>query len=234
MRTLAIAILLLLTAAVNPRPEPWVMMATELGAPAYDGFDGEPGNPFATAFIELLRDRELTVAALGPRLRQRTQDISDQLQTPDIVPSPAGGSIRLGQASPEERRVALVLINAQYNAGLPMLPGATHDASRVQGALIAAGFETHLVLDGSRQDIRGALTHFASESAKADVALIYSTGHGVFHGDEALLLDLNFSNDTPAKNLLQSATTLGQLSGALKGRQANLLFFGACRTFYET
>jgi uncharacterized caspase-like protein len=72
-----------------------------------------------------------------------------------------------------------VLVNADYRkSGVASLPGAFFDSQRVSAALTQAGFETTTVLDADGPTARRELVAFAAASADADVALIYTGGHG--------------------------------------------------------
>jgi uncharacterized protein len=57
------------------------------------------------------------------------------------------------------------------------------------------GYQTQLFLDVSEQQIRREVRQFASESAKADVALVFYAGHGAqVNGNNYLLrIDIDIS-----------------------------------------
>lgn len=229
MRAWVIALLLLSGCAT--RSPAMVVMAAEPGVLAPDSVEGAPGNPFATALIELLNDERLTLADFGGKLRARTAEISRGALTPEIARLAGDGTVRFGAPPPGESRVALVIIHARYTDGWPALAGALHDAGRVTAALKAAGFETRLLLDPGRAQRSAELAAFAQASANAHVALLYSTGHGIMHDGQAYLLDSDFAQGWREERLSDHALPILAMASALRARRANLLLFGGCRTY---
>jgi hypothetical protein len=134
--------------------------------------DRQGGNPFASALVEVLREKPLTLADFSARMAAANARHSggwQQLQFPKAPPNPKWRFDATG-----ERRVALVLINADYSKsnGVYSLPGAAFDARRVPKALVDAGFETLVVLDKNGEAARQALADFARLSETADASLI--------------------------------------------------------------
>jgi hypothetical protein len=84
----------------------------------------------------------------------------------------------ISAATPNEIRLALVIGNSNY-ATLPKLSNPANDARSIAEILQKMGYKTRLMLDASEQTIRGGIRQFASESSKADVAVVYYAGHGV-------------------------------------------------------
>lgn len=74
-----------------------------------------------------------------------------------------------------ERRVALVIGNAQYERGRA-LPVATANAATVGEALRHVGFEVTTATNQKHRGLVAALSHFADEAKGADVALVYYSG----------------------------------------------------------
>ncbi|MDZ4760020.1 MAG: caspase family protein [Alphaproteobacteria bacterium] len=143
--------------------------------------DALGGNPFASALVEVLKDPDLTLARFGERLAARTMVRSGGWQSPEVPRRTVDPGWRFAPDG-QERRVALVLINADYRkSGVPSLPGALFDSVRVTKALEETGFETRLVLDGNGEAVRRELDAFAARSLEADIAVIYAGGHGVQH-----------------------------------------------------
>jgi len=223
--------LLLLLAGCAARPAPMLVMAAQPGVLAPDAIGDQPGNPFATAFLELLGDEKLALADFGERLRERTAVVSGGLLTPEVARVTGDGTIRLAAREPREKRIALVLIHANYTDRWPRLAGAAHDAARVTAGLRKAGFETELLLDPARDARTAALARFAAASEQADVAVIYTTGHGVMHDDQSFLLDSDFVRGWREEKLADHALRIAALAEALRSRRANLLLFGGCRTY---
>lgn len=212
-------------------PDRTIMMAAEVGARAPDAVGDQPGNPFATAFIALLAEPGLPLGAFGAELRNRTRQISGGLLSPDIGRLTGDASVRLGDPRSGARRIALVVIHARYTDGLPALDGAVHDAGRVGEALTQAGFQTEVLLDPNRTEREAALRRLETSSAGADVAILYSTGHGVMHDGEGYLLDSDFLLGWREEALAAHALRIADLGTGLRAAKANLVLFGGCRTY---
>lgn len=212
-------------------PSPVAIMAAPVGVLAPDTVDGQPGNPFATAFIEVLGDEAAPLPETIQRLKSRTQAISKGALLPEVSPIAGDPATRLGARSGSERRVALVLVHSTYTRGWPRLKGAAVDAERVAAALRRAGFDTRMIVDPDRGDRAAALRWLAEESKAADVALLYSTGHGIMHEEDGYLLDSDFAQGWREDQLSSHAIKISELGVALKAKQANLLLFGGCRSY---
>ena len=142
---------------------------------------------------------------------------------PRVLPSP---KVRLDRG---EKRVALVLINADYSqSDAYSLPGARFDAKRVPEALTAAGFATTLVLDANAASAREALEEFANASEAADVSLIYIGGHGAQRSRDVYWLAGDFPGQDP-KWLDDYAVTVAEISRSARARDLNLVLYASCR-----
>ncbi len=133
-------------------------------------------------------------------------------------------------ASAPGKRVALVLINADYSKtdGVYSLPGAAFDAQRVPEALTAAGFETTLVLDVNAEAAREKLAEFAKLSEGAEASVIYVGGHGVQHKRIVYWM----MGDYPEQNskwLGTHAISLDEIGRAGHAREVNLVLYASCR-----
>jgi hypothetical protein len=222
------AILGLLTALTAASPPPVTIHATQPGLQTRDSAS-DGGNPFASAFIELLARPELDLPAFAGELAARTERLSDGFQRPDLPVDIGGSNVRPGRAARGERRVALVLVLSDYRFGLASLPGAQHDAIRVAEALRRAGFDTRLVLDPEREQVEPILAGFAAQSAEADIALIYTTGHGIEVDGVGYLLNRDFPALLGHHGLATYAVPLARIAGSAQARTANLLFYAGCR-----
>src|SRR5215467_14072629 len=76
-----------------------------------------------------------------------------------------------------ERRVALVIGNAAY-ANIQVLRNPINDATEVDKALKAIGFQVLLLHNGRKDDIDTAIQRFRTLVLGADVGLFYYSGHG--------------------------------------------------------
>jgi hypothetical protein len=86
-----------------------------------------------------------------------------------------------------EIRVALVIGDSNYS-NLPRLGNPANDAHAIAELLQKIGFTTRLVTDTSEADLRREVRKFASDSAKADIALVFYAGHGAQIGGENYVL----------------------------------------------
>lgn len=221
-------ILGLFAALAAASPPPATIYATRPGLQTRDSAS-DGGNPFASAFIELLARPDLDLQAFAGELAARTERLSDGFQMPDLPADIGHTDIRLGQAGPSERRVALVLVISEYSFGLPVLPGARHDAVRVAEALRHAGFDTHLALDPERTKVESTLADFAARSADADIALVYTTGHGIEVRGTGYLLNADFPAMLGHHALPVYATPLSRIAASARARNLNLMFYAGCR-----
>ena len=209
----------------------FVCYGTGAGGTTLDS-DSEGGNPLASALIEAARDPSLRLRHLAPRLRRLTKVKSGGHQ---IVES--SGLIRLpdwrfGGAS--ERREALVLIVSNYATfpASPSLAGAAFDERRVAAMLASHGFSVTQGVAPGRKALVDALTTFAARSRRADVALIYSTGHGIQVGDVVHLLpgDYPMRDGLTAARVRRYGVSVPRMVRAASARRQNLVFFAGCRS----
>jgi hypothetical protein len=219
-------------AAGPSSPAPIYFMASQPGRPAHDGGKGG-GPPFSVALAELLDRPKLSFGDLLEELVKLTERNSRGQQCPE-VPAVVDSVIENWQIRPQaerEKRVALVLVFADYsrNESLLPLPGARSDLDRVASALEKAGFATTRILDPSSPlYMKAVMDGFAKQSTQADVAVLYATGHGVEVDQAIHLLPGDFS---PREDkLVDRGIRLAYVAGALKARKLNLIFYGGCRT----
>lgn len=188
--------------------------------------DRTGGNPFATAFCEVIAIKPLTLKKFTEQLAYYNAIRSmgwQQMDYPRELPAPKR---RLDK---DVDRVALVLINADYSkSDAYSLPGARFDAKRVPEALQAAGFETTLVLDAGAADARLKLEEFARRSERAETSIVYIGGHGAQRGREVYWLAGDFP-DQDAKWLGEHAIRVAEIAQAARARELNLVLYASCR-----
>lgn len=188
--------------------------------------DAAGGNPFATALVDVLSTRQLTLKKFTERLATANQIYSRGWQMMDYPRVLPDTKVRLDRG---DKRVALVLINADYSqSDAYSLPGAKFDAKRVPEALTAAGFETTLVLDANAASARKALEEFASLSEVADASLIYIGGHGAQRSRDVYWLAGDFPG-RDAKWLDDHAIKVGEIAMSARARELNLVLYASCR-----
>jgi len=184
------------------------------------------GNPFASALCEVIAGKPLTLATFTRRMAEANQIHSrgwQMMDYPRALPDPKR---RLDKGG---TRLALVLINADYSkSDAYSLPGAAHDAKRVPEALIAAGYQTMLVLDARAEEARAAMAEFADASAAADNAIIYIGGHGAQHQRSIYWMMGDFPAQD-AKWLPTHAIPVSEIARAGRARSLNLVLYASCR-----
>ncbi len=208
--------------------DPIVFHATTSGQRAMDS-DAKGGNPFASALIDSLARPSLTLNELAASLERLTLDYSKGKQRPDI-PARASGAESLLPAVSGETRIALVLVVSDYGkAGANSLPGARFDAGRIATALTAAGFVTETAIDLDREAMLGTLDGFATRSRSADLALVYTTGHGVEVDGKVYLVPGDYPLSEGNAALERHAFPIARIAAAAHARRLNLIFYGGCR-----
>ena len=88
-----------------------------------------------------------------------------------------------------ERRVALVIGNAQYKSS--PLENSVNDATDIDQALKRFGFQTTFLRNASLSQMRESTRRFADQLSNADVALIYFAGHGIESKNKNYMIPVN-------------------------------------------
>ena len=217
-----------------PASQASVIYATLPGGTTLDQ-DACGGNPFATALIELSQREDLKLTKLLPALRKSTIERSAGHQVPawERLSSNRTWAFPMTAGTRAEKRIALVLIVSEYlSLANPRLLGAAADERRIASMLAGHGFSVVQAVPPDRQALHGALRSFAARSKGFDVAVVYSTGHGVAHEGSTYLLpgDYPFLRGYGATLLAQHAVQVDRIAAACKARKVNLTFFAGCRT----
>ncbi len=209
---------------------PLYFYGTSAGGQTLDQGEGG-GNPFASALVELLARRNLTLKSLANDLVDLTERKSKRFQRPEVPNLDSLETLRIRPKPKAESRVALVLVFADYteSGGATSLPGAANDAKRVAKALSLAGFNTQTTVDAKRDHTNEILEEFANRSAAADVALLYTTGHGVEVGTTIHILPGDYPVSEGPSGLTELALQLQDFSVAMNAKRANLIFYAGCR-----
>ena len=215
-------------------PHSSIIYATRPGGTTLDQ-DAFGGNAFATALIELSQQQDLELGGLVPALRQLTLEMSANHQAPtwDRLPSRRGWKFSLAVGKRQERRIALVLVVSKYfNLVPPLLTGAANDERRIAAMLASHGFSVLQGVAPDKHSLLNALRSFAIRSKGFEVALIYSTGHGVELQGHVHLLPGNypFHQGYSATSLRRNAVQVTRIASACKASKLNLTFFAGCRT----
>lgn len=135
----------------------------------------------------------------------------------------------LAHAAPAgERRVALVIGNADYKQG--PLGNPINDARAMAGRLRGLGFEVVLRENLKTREIGGVYREFRSKIVPGGTALVFYAGHGIqFKGENyfpAVDAEIASEEDVPLQSINLN-TLLGNLEEAKAG--VSLVFLDACR-----
>jgi uncharacterized caspase-like protein len=163
--------------------------------------------------------------------------------SPAAIDKSAGGSGRaelesvlptelpiISQATPSERRVALVIGNGAYGPEIGALANPSNDAADFAEALKAAGFETMLKLDVDRDEMHRAVIDFGRSLDDGGVGLFYYAGHAVQVDGNNYLIPLGAQIDREDYVPLEAVDVnqvLGRMGGA--NNRLNIVILDACR-----
>ena len=215
-------------------PLPTVVYATCPGGKTIDQ-DEFGGNPFATALLDVSERPNLPLRRLLPALRSLTLERSARFQNPtwDLSPDATPWKFPLEPGSRNEARIALVLVVSDYSASqAPALAGAANDERRVSAMFARHGFTVTQGVTPTRVQMLVALREFSRRTTSSEVAVIYSTGHGVETGGHTYILpgDYPIRLGYSAQLLRAHAVPVSQLAKACRANGVNLAFFAGCRT----
>lgn len=127
------------------------------------------------------------------------------------------------------RGVALVIGQSDYET-LDDLPNPGRDARAMDDLLDDLGFDVTRVLDAGADKLRERIAEFIEDAARADVALIYYSGHGVELGGRNYLIPTDTDLSTPAK-AGESIVSLDQMLDELvRAVPVTVVLLDACRT----
>jgi len=205
------------------------LYASQLGKATLD--TGERGgNPFASAFIELLSHRTLDFNEFKMRIVALTLKKSKNFQKPDVI----SNNLRSWQfllPLKMKRKIALIFVYSNYSyTRMNSLQGTKNDLDRVSRKLLEVGFKIKTIIDPNKRELNKILKEFSKDSLKADVAIIYTTGHGFEMEGETYLLPNNYVYSFRKKELLKYSIPIKKIGNNMFSPKLNLLFYGGCRT----
>jgi len=139
-----------------------------------------------------------------------------------------GASLSAGQTAFAEKRVALVIGNANY--ALAPLTNPTNDADDLAVALKRLQFDVTEKKDLAVHDFDRALDDFIPSGQNADVALFFFSGHGVQIDKRGYLAptDVNAESESSAlRELVAIQEVVSRIENAAK---VSVIILDACRT----
>jgi hypothetical protein len=146
-------------------------------------------------------------------------------QQPGRSPNPSAD-----EGMRHERRVALVIGNAAYGAGIGSLANPSKDAAAVAQALRAADFEVTLKLNVRRDEMLRAMADFGRSLRDGGVGLFYYAGHAVQMGGSNYLIPLGANVDNEDYVPIETVDlndVLARMGGA--ENRLNIVILDACR-----
>ena len=139
----------------------------------------------------------------------------------------AAGALAAGAARADER-VALIIGNSDYKH-VRKLSNAVNDARAIKATLKSLRF---MVVYGENLNKRGmedAVGKFAKEANKADVALVYYSGHGSTFGDVPYLVPVDARYDS-LEEVKHELVPIEEMVGELRrAKGVRLAVLDACR-----
>jgi hypothetical protein len=134
-----------------------------------------------------------------------------------------------GNAMSAERRVALVVGNAQYKNPSLVLTNPKNDSEDVAAALRDLGFEVVYASDVTKRDFDMSLAQFARMATGADAALFYYAGHALqFQGRNYLMpTDAELEDDVSIRYQMESIEDVRDALERTAG--VKILILDACR-----
>ena len=196
----------------------------------------EQGNPFASALIEAAAEPRLQLRDLAKRLRKLTVAKSDGHQHVEChgnVALPAWSFVE-NLGAKRENRAALLLVVSDYSGldAAASLTGAARDERRIAAMLAQYGFSVTQGIAPRRKDLLKALKWFHRQAQCSEIAVIYSTGHGVEQDGIVYLLPADYPVRAGVRRtaLMRHAVSVPQLVEAASAPRQNLVFFAGCRT----
>jgi uncharacterized caspase-like protein len=126
-----------------------------------------------------------------------------------------------------EVRIALVIGESRY-LNLPKLINPESDARSIAETLQKMGYETRLLLDAPEDGIRKEIRKFASESSKAEVAVIFYAGHGAQLNGSNYLLPIDVDIPRTEADIQFAGLKLDDLVNSIASN-TKIVFLDACR-----
>jgi hypothetical protein len=125
------------------------------------------------------------------------------------------------------KRIALVIGNSNY-INLPKLANPVNDAKAISDLLGNMGYTSRLLLDSSEQNTRREIRQFASDSERAEAALIYYAGHGAQVNGANYLLPIDADVPRTEVDIQFSALKVDDLVNSIHAN-TKIVFLDACR-----
>lgn len=186
-----------------------------------------------TGLIALTNSSERPTAQDFDAERRKRQEVEAELErVKELAESRLTERPRPQSGQRSERRVALVIGNAQYKSS--PLENSVNDATDIDQALKRFGFQTVFLRNASLSQMRESTRRFADQLINADVALIYFAGHGIESKNKNYMIpvnaDLKFEYEL-ADQAYDAAAWLEMLEmiKSNNSERVNIVILDACR-----
>ena len=129
-----------------------------------------------------------------------------------------------------EKRLALVIGNAEYVGKGNTLRNPVNDANDVSTKLKALDFDVTTLRNGSKLEMKDAIHQFSVKAKNSDVALFYYSGHGLQSEGQNYMMPVDAEPDSPA-DIEYSCYPLNQLLDKLDESNCpmKIVVLDACR-----
>jgi uncharacterized caspase-like protein len=179
--------------------------------------------------LALLRESASIFASVNAEPTNSTVEKSKPLEKAVSVaaqPPSVRETATLASAN-HEVRIALVIGQSNY-VNLPKLINPASDARSIAEAFQRLGYNTKLVLDTSEDGIRKEFRKFASDSSRADVAVLFYAGHGAQLNGSNYLLPVDVDIPRTEADIQFSGLKVDDLVNGI-GSNTKIVFLDACR-----
>jgi hypothetical protein len=146
---------------------------------------------------------------------------------PSPFPKPTVQNAASQTSAPRETRIALVIGESRY-LNLPKLINPESDARSIAEILQGMGYDTRLLLDAPEDGIRKGIRKFASESSKAEVAVVFYAGHGAQLNGSNYLLPIDMDVPHTEADIQFAGLKVDDLINSI-GSNTKIVFLDACR-----
>lgn len=217
------------------RAPTWVCYATQPGGVTLDGLR-QPGNPFATALLEVADTLSLPMEKWPSALERLTSRESDGRQLVQVtgdIATPAWRFRTPKQGKPGRRECLLLMVSDYSRAGVRSLPGAALDARRLGAMFRASGFHVTRAPGPERVRLLDSLDLFAERSEGSEFAVIYATGHGIHAYGRTYLLPGDAAGPLQRGALRAQAISVTNMMNSARSETQNVVFFAGCRRIVQ-
>jgi len=132
------------------------------------------------------------------------------------------------------KKMALVIGNTYANKPGCSLPCSRNDALYMDNVLKKRGYQVHLGLDLSKDEMRHSITSFANSLEEGDTALFYFSGHGILLDGIMYIFPDNFYYDSRESLMRETFPYTWILHSIVRyNPKFKVFLYDACRTNFH-